>query len=126
MNEVELPEIGGTKAMLRPTLDERMGLTQLFLEQQKEKKLDLILIKGKLTDLLYNSLFLWENGSRTTKKEIGEEDVTKEDIESYVVKNIFELWIEVLQALDMIDKAKLQEYVEQQKKEVAEVKPNPN
>jgi hypothetical protein len=128
MNENELPEIGGVRAILRPTRDEKMSVIELFMEQQKNKGLDIKKASKMLTDVLYNSLFLWEDKKRTDKKEEGSEDITRDDIEDYVVSNIFELWLEILNALDIIDKKKLEELqkeqVEKLKKEQEESDPN--
>jgi hypothetical protein len=128
MNELELPEIGGMKPILRPTRDERMIVTELFMDQQKDKTLNLRKANTVITDLLYNSLFLWENKQRTDKKEIGSEDIEREDVEDYVVKNLFELWLEILNALDIIDKKKLEELQKEQqdklKKEQEKNDPN--
>jgi len=68
--------------------------------------------------LLYNSLFLWENKKRTDKKEVGSEDIERDDIEDYVVSNVFELWLEVLNALDIIDKKKLEQLQKEQEAKV--------
>jgi hypothetical protein len=114
MNEKELPEIGGVKAILRPTRDEKMSVIELFMDQQKNKGLDLKKAKTVLTDLLYNSLFVWEDKKRTAKKEVGNEEIEKDDIEDYVVTNIFELWLEILNALDIIDKKKLEQLQKEQ------------
>lgn len=113
-NEQELGEVDGIKPILRPTRDEKLEVINLFFEQQKNKGLDLLKAQKVISNLLYNSMFLWENNKRTDKKEAGDEDITKDDIEAYVVDNIFELWLEILNALKIIDKKKLAELQEQQ------------
>jgi hypothetical protein len=114
MNESELPEIDGMKPILRPTRDEKMSVIELFMDQQKNKGLDIRKATKVLTDLLYNSLFLWEGKNRTNKKEEGNEDIDRDDVEDYVVKNVFELWLEVLNALEIIDKKKLEQLQKEQ------------
>jgi hypothetical protein len=118
LNEKELAEVGGSKPILRPTRDEKMSVIELFMEQQKNKGLDIKKATKVLTDLLYNSLFLWENKKRTDKKEVGSEDIERDDIEDYVVSNVFELWLEVLNALDIIDKKKLEQLQKEQEAKV--------
>ena len=129
-NETELAEIGGVKAILRPTRDERMNIIELFMEQQKEKTLDLGKARKLISDLLYNSLFLWEDKKRTDKKEPGAEETTPDDIDDYVVDHLFELWLEILNALDIVDRKKLEELQKQKAEEDAkaskEAKENPN
>lgn len=127
-NETELEEIEGIKPVLRPTRDERMAVIELFTEQQKNKSLNLQKCRKVLTDLLYNSLFLWENKKRTDKKEEGSEDITYEDIEDFVIKNIFEVWLGVLDSLNIIDKKKLKELQKQQAEALKEkpLSENPN
>jgi hypothetical protein len=128
LNEKELAEVGGSKPILRPTRDEKMSVIELFMEQQKNKGLDIKKATKVLTDLLYNSLFLWENKKRTDKKEVGSEDIERDDIEDYVVSNVFELWLEVLNALDIIDKKKLEQLQKEQeaKLKAEENKEDPN
>ena len=118
-NEAELCEIEGVQPILRITRDEKLELIELFFEQQKEKQLDLKKARETISRLLYNSLFLWENNNRTTKKESGSEDVTKDDIDDFVVNNLFELWLEILNALKIIDKSKLEEIKQQQEAQVS-------
>lgn len=127
-NETELEEIEGVKPVLRPTRDERMAVIELFTEQQKNKSLNLQRCRKVLTDLLYNSLFLWENKKRTDKKEEGAQDITREDIEDFVIKNIFEVWLGVLDGLNIIDKKKLKELQKQQAEALKEkpLSENPN
>lgn len=128
LNEVELSEIGGVVPVLRPSRDEKLSVVKLFLEQQKNKDLDIDKAKEVITELLYNSLFLWENHKRTDKKEEGADDITREDIEDYVVDNLLELWLEILNGMEIIDKKKLQELQEKQlqelEKEASESDPN--
>lgn len=128
LNETELGEVGGVKPILRPSRDEKMEVIELFMEQQKTKGLDIKKATKVLTDLLYNSLFLWENKKRTEKKEVGSEDIDRDDIEDYVVSNVFELWLEVLNALDIIDKKKLEQLQKEQEAKAKEeqAKDDPN
>ena len=114
LNETELSEIAGVTPILRPTRDEKMSVIELFMEQQKNKGLDIKKATKVLTDLLYNSLFLWEGKKRTDKKEEDSQDIERDDIEDYVVSNVFELWLEVLNALDIIDKKKLEQLQKEQ------------
>lgn len=127
-NEAELSEIEGVKPILRITRDEKLELIELFFEQQKQKQLDLKKARETISRLLYNSIFLWENNARTDKKEIGSEDITKDDIDSFVVDNLFELWLELLDALKIIDKDKLQDIKKQQEAQISkeEKDTNPN
>jgi hypothetical protein len=125
MNEQELEEIDGITPVLRPTRDEVFQVIETFGKQQKEKNVDLKSTREVLTGLLYNSLFVWEEGKRTNKKEAGCEDITREDIDDYVVKNIFELWLSVLNALKIIDKNKLEEMQKQMIAKQSEVNANP-
>lgn len=127
-NEAELSEIEGVKPILRITRDEKLELIELFFEQQKQKQLDLKKARETISRLLYNSLFLWENNARTDKKEVDSEDITKDDIDSFVVDNLFELWLEILDALKIIDKDKLQDIKKQQEAQISkeEKDTNPN
>lgn len=124
-NEVELKEIDGVTPILRPTRDEIFKAIDLFKEQSVRKSADLHAVRQYLSDLLYNSLFLWEGNKRTEKREEGSEDITKDDIDDYVVKNVFELWGEVLFATNIIDKTKFEELQKKQKEEEEKAK-NPN
>jgi len=126
MNECELGDIDGVKPILRPTRDEKMKVIELFMSQQKEKNLNLDKARALLTDLLYNSLFLWEDKKRTDKKEEGSEDITKDDIDDFVVAHIFEIWLEVLNAMDIVDKKKLEELQKQQAEQAKEIQEDPN
>ena len=126
MNECELGDIDGVKPILRPTRDEKMKVIELFMSQQKEKNLNLDKARALLTDLLYNSLFLWEDKKRTDKKEEGSEDITKDDIDDFVVAHIFEIWLEVLNAMDIVDKKKLEELQKQQAEQAKEMQEDPN
>lgn len=112
-NEKELEAIDGVKAILRPTRDEVFEVITLFKDQQKNKDLDLKEARKVIGNLLFNSLYLWENNQRTNKKEVGSEDVTKDDIDDFVVKHVFELWLGVLDGLQIIDKKKLEEVTKQ-------------
>jgi hypothetical protein len=126
-NECELKEIDGVKPVLRVSRDEKLEVIELFFDQQKNKGLDLKKARELISKLLYNSLFLWEKNERTNKKEEGEEDTTKEDIDDYVVNNMFELWLEILGALKIVDTEKLKELQEEQAKKLNEPqKENPN
>jgi len=127
-NEYELKEIDGMKPILRPTNDERMDIVELFMAQQTEKKLDARKANKLIADLLYNSLFVWENNKRTDKKEAGSEDVTLEDVESFVIDNLFDIWLDILDALKIIDKKALEELQNKQQEELekAKDKQNPN
>ena len=127
-NEAELSEIEGVKPILRITRDEKLELIELFFEQQKQKQLDLKKARETISRLLYNSLFVWENNARTNKKESGSEDITKDDIDAFVVDNLFELWLEILDVLKIIDKDKLQDIKKQHEAQVSkeEKDTNPN
>lgn len=127
-NEYELAEIDGVKPVLRPTKDERMDVVELFMKQQESKQLDVRKAEKVISELLYNSLFLWENNKRTEKKEEGSEETTKEDVESYVIKNLFDIWLDILDALNIIDKKKLEELRLKQLEELAKAEEaqNPN
>ena len=118
-NEAELSEIEGVKPILRITRDEKLELIELFFEQQKNKQLDLKKARETISRLLYNSIFLWENNARTNKKEVGSEDITKDDIDAFVVDNLFELWLEILDALKIIDKDKLQDIKKQHEAQIS-------
>ena len=117
-NETELEEIDGVKAILRPTRDEKMAVIEIFMEQQKGKSLELGKASKVISDLLFNSLFLWENNKRTDKKDEADAETTRDDIEDYVVRNIFELWLSILDALDIIDKKKLEELQKEQQEKL--------
>ena len=119
-NEVELTEIDGIKAIVRPTRDEVFEAINIFKDIQKNKDTDLSLLRKYLGDLLYNSLFVWEDNKRTTKKEEGSEDISAGDIDDFVVNNIFSVWMEVLFALDIIDKEKFEELQAEAKKKEEE------
>ena len=121
-NETELMEIGGVRPILRPTRDERMKIIELFMEQQKNKSLEIDKARKVISDLLYNSLFLWENNKRTDNKEVGSEDIERDDIDDYVVNHIFELWLEILGSLDIVDKKKLEQLAKEQAKAVEKAK----
>jgi len=118
MNERELPEIGGIKPILRETRDERMSVIDLFMDQQKNKSLDMNKARKVITEILYNSLFLWEDHKRTNKKEIGSEEITRDDVDDYVVSNLLELWLEMLHAMDIIDRNKLKKLQEEQEEKL--------
>ena len=117
-NEYELPELGGVKAIIRPTRDEKMQISKAFIDFTKSKGDTLESVRKAMSDLLYNSLFVWEDNKRTTRKDVGEEETTRDDIDQFVVDNFGELWMEILHALDIVDKSKLEELKEQQKKEL--------
>ena len=127
-NEYELEEIDGITPMLRPTRDEKMLLLETFMKQQKDKTLNLSDARKVLKEILYNSLFLWEGGKRTNKKEEGSEEITIDDIDDFVTNHIFELWLNVLHGLDIIDKKKLEDLQKKQaeKAEAEALKDNPN
>lgn len=125
-NEFELPEIDGITPILRPTRDEIFQAVDIFKNQQISKNADLVVIRKYLTDLLYNSLFLWEGFKRTEKREEGSEDITKEDIDDFVVRNIFSVWSEVLFATKIIDKDVLEKLKQEEKKKKKEAKNDPN
>jgi len=127
-NEYELEEIDGITPMLRPTRDEKMLLLETFMKQQKDKSLNLSDARKVLKEILYNSLFLWEGGKRTNKKEEGSEEITIDDIDDFVTNHIFELWLNVLHGLDIIDKKKLEDLQKKQaeKAEAEALKDNPN
>jgi len=105
-----------------------MDIVELFMAQQTEKKLDARKANKLIADLLYNSLFVWENNKRTDKKEAGSEDVTLEDVESFVIDNLFDIWLDILDALKIIDKKALEELQNKQQEELekAKDKQNPN
>jgi ATP-dependent helicase YprA (DUF1998 family) len=121
-NEYELKEIDGIKPILRPTKDERMDIVELFMDQQTEKKLDVRKANKLIADLLYNSIFIWENNKRTDKKEAGSEDVTAEDVESFVIDNLFMIWLDILDALKIIDKKALEELQKKQNEDLEKAK----
>lgn len=129
-NECELEEMDGVKPILRPTRDERMNIIKMFSKQIKGEALDLEESRKLITDLLYNSLFLWEGNTRTDKMEEGSEGIVKSDIDDFVVAHLFELWSGILVALDIIDKNKLEEMKkkaeEEAKAKEKEEKEDPN
>ena len=126
-NEVELPEIDGLKPILRVTRDEQFEAIEIFKDINKNQDTDLQFLRKYLSKILYNSLFLWENNQRTNKKEIGSEEITNDDIDDFVTGNIFEIWQEVLLALNIIDKDKFNELKEKlESKKEEENKKSPN
>lgn len=108
-NEVEMQEIDGVKVTLRLTVDEKLDIIATFKEQQKNKDMDVRAMADILTTLLYNSVYLWDNKRRTQTKAPGFESVEKEDVRAFVVDNLFDVWLSVLDALKILDKKKLEE-----------------
>jgi hypothetical protein len=115
-NEYEMPEISGVKPILRLTVDERFEVINLFKEQARTKSLDVVEARKIISKCLFNSLYLWKDGKRTTQKEADSLDITENDIDAYVVDNLFNLWVELLIALEIVSKDEM----EKQKKKMLE------
>ena len=117
-NEYELEQIDGVTPVLRPTRDEVFEVLTVFRKQQTSGVLDDSVARKVLSKLLYNSLFLWKDNKRTTEKEAGAEDLTEDDIDDFVIKNLFEVWINTLDAFKFVNKKELLELAkkEQEKK----------
>lgn len=112
MNEVELKEIGGQKAIIKPSVEDKFNALQLTSKAGNVAEIDkyLVGIRNHLTEVLFKSIFVFDANNRPTNKKIeGEENTTREDIDSYVVSNLSELWIEYLLKLDIIPEEKAKE-----------------
>ncbi len=109
MNEVELKEIGGQKALLKPSVEDKFKALELVKDIQMEKDANLIRIRTHLTDVLFKSIHVFDGNKPTDKLLPGEETTTKEDIDSYVVDNLMELWTEYLITIDILTAKKVEE-----------------
>jgi hypothetical protein len=87
----ELPEVGGQRAFIIPSLDDKTEALDIIATQMSTKKLDLKRVRAHLTNVLFKSL------------PQGCED-TREDVDSYVVNNLADLWFEYLVSIDVMSK----------------------
>lgn len=122
-NESEV-DINGTKVILRPTRDEKMRLFEAFAKSTKTKGDNLSEIRSELTNLLYNSLFLWKDNKRTKEKESDSLDTTKEDIDSFVVDNFGDVWTQALDKLDIVKEEDVKKALKAQAKLKENIDPN--
>ena len=123
-NEVEMKEIGGSKPILRISKDEKLKVIDVFFRQQQSGEFDVIASTKVLSEILFKSLFIWENNIRTNKKEEGTEKTTLEDVSAYVIDNVFEIWTETLFALDIVDEKKTIEMAKEKKEQETKIKEN--
>ena len=93
LNEYELQEIDGTKAFIKPSVEDKFEALEIVKSAQLDKDIDLKRVRSHLVNLLFKS-----------QKEEGEDRASKDDIDSFVVPNIFELWVEYLTAIGISKK----------------------
>ena len=136
MNEIETKEINGTKFLLYPTLELRADVLEIFKDAQIESEItnsdgsklkkkgnfDIKKVIKVCSDIVYEACWNHdEKGNRKDKKS-DESSTTYEDIKSEVINSgVFELYLEIAGAINIIDKTKKDEIDTQLK----EVKPNP-
>lgn len=110
MNEIELKELGGQIALVKPSVEDKFNALMIIKDTQVKKDLDLKVVRDHLTDVLWKSIHVFDSDNKPTDKLIkGEEETTRTDIDAYVVTNLFELWVDYATKIGIIDEKKAKE-----------------
>lgn len=117
VNEYVIDETDGFKAIAKPTVEDLFEINVIFKELTTKKDLDLEKVRALLNKVLWQGIHKWKDNKPTDEKVEGMEDVTKDDINYAVSKNIIVLWANLLEQSGIFDTKVVQQMKDEYKKE---------